>query len=138
MKTFSLVRSALFPIGVAVTLATACSDCGAPPPPDSPPPVDGGKAGVTNPAVRSCDVLFRVGGDEVPTVRFGDGVTGEAVPKAPRLALSFVARADGSLVGADVFQLEFQHDAPPVTLVTQTCYDAAGAVVAGDVLSLQK
>ena len=135
MKTFSLVRTAFFPISVAVSLASACSDCGAPP---DPPPVDGGKAGVTNPAVRSCDVLFRVGGDEVPTVRFGDGVTGEAVPKAPRLALSFVARADGSLVGADVFQLVFQHEAPPVELVKQTCYDAAGAAVAGDALTLQK
>ncbi len=135
MKSNSLVRSILVPLGLTVGLASACDTCGAPAPP---PPVDGGKAGVTNPAVRSCDVLFRVGGDEVPTVRFGDGVTGEAVPKAPRLALSFVARSDGSLVGADVFQLVFEREAPPVTLVTQTCYDAAGAVVTGDALTLQK
>ena len=131
----SNVSSRLAVLLCAAALASACNNCGAPP---DPPPVDGGKAGVTNPAVRSCDVLFQVGGDEVPTVRFGDGVTGEAVPKAPRLALSFVARADGSLVGADVFQLAFQHDAPPVELVKQTCYDAAGAAVAGDALTLQK
>lgn len=133
----------------SVTLATlvalgAC-ECGAPtgdgpePDPDPLPQAVGKNVVVNSARVRSCDAVFRAGGDEVPGVAFADVVDGEAIPRAPRFAISFTARpagTDGSLQGQEVARFAFtRNGAPSPTLVEARCFDADGARV-DDGLSL--
>lgn len=96
----------------------------------------GTNVGVLNDSVRACDLVFRAAGEEVPSVVFGGAVTGEAVPKAPYLAVSFIAREDRSLAGEELLQLVFTGEAAPAELISSTCSDGTGAVVSGDVLRL--
>jgi len=68
-------------------------------------------------------------GEEVPRVNFNDAVIGEAVPKAPFLALSFTARNDESLPESGVFTFVFEGTPTEAELVTQRCFDADGAEI---------
>jgi hypothetical protein len=101
------------------------------------PPVQAG-TGITvvNGAVRACDLVFQVPGDEMPKVEFGAAVKGAAVPKAPNVGVSFVAQSDASLEGQDLGRLVFSAPGQVGELVSSSCYDAQGAPVAGDVVRL--
>jgi len=120
---FGLVAS-----GLALAVA-ACSDCGAPP---NPPPPDGPPGPkVTDATVRSCDILLQMAVDEVPAVDFDNSVRGQSIPQAPRLAISFAARADAALTGATPFTLRFKGAASTATLVSETCFDSTGKAIEG-------
>ena len=110
----TIVLSSLF-------TATACDSCGASP--DGPT--------VTDATVRSCDILVQVAGEEVPAVDFANNVRGQSIPQAPRLAISFAARADETLTGTSPFSLRFKGTASAVTLVSETCFDKDGKAIDG-------
>ena len=112
-----------------------CGDDDPTPEPGVAPPAGTG-INVTNPAARACDVLLRVSGDEVPVVRFSDRVTGQAIPKAPRLALSFVASGEASLVGQELAALIFETADQSAEIVEATCYDGQGTRLEGEPLRL--
>jgi hypothetical protein len=110
-------------------LAAGCSDCGAPPgprPPGRPPGPT-----VTDDAVRSCDLLLSFSGDEIPAVDFDAAVRGQSIPQAPRLAISFAARTDASLAAVTPFSLRFKGTPSTATLVSESCFDAAGRPIEG-------
>jgi len=121
----SLRNAALTTIALSSLLtATACGNCGAPP--NQPP-----GATVNDAAVRSCDILVQMAGDEVPAVDFANNVRGQSIPQAPRLAISFAARADAALTGTSPFSLRFKGTASAVTLVSETCFDKDGRAIDG-------
>ena len=101
---------------LATVTSAACDTCGgvAPPPPG---PV------ITDATVRSCDIVLRLDGDEVPAVEFADSVRGQSIPQAPQLAISFAARADASLQGSAPFVLRFKGSPVPASIVKETCFD---------------
>lgn len=118
----------------SLPFAAACSDCGAPP---NPPPPDGPPGPkVTDTKVRSCDILLSFSGDEIPAVDFDNAVRGQSVPQAPRLAISFAARADASLAAVTPFTLRFKGASSTATLVSETCFDAAGKAIDGTPVAL--
>ena len=122
----SLRTAALTTVALSSLItATACGNCGAPP--NQPP--DG--ATVTDATVRSCDILVQMAGDEVPAVDFANNVRGQSIPQAPRLAISFAARADAALTGSSPFSLRFKGTASAVTLVSETCFDKDGKAIDG-------
>lgn len=122
-----------FPLSVLLASAVATSACGN----CGPAPVPPGGPVVTDATVRSCDILLQVDGDEVPAVEFADGVRGQSIPQAPRLAISFAARADASLQGGIPFTFRFKGAAGALTLVSEQCFDGAGVAVAGTPVELQ-
>ena len=127
----SLRSAALTTIALSSLItATACGSCG-------PAPVPPGGPVVTDATVRSCDILLQVDGDEVPAVEFADGVRGQSIPQAPRLAISFAARADASLQGGIPFTFRFKGAAGALTIVSEQCFDSAGVAVAGTPVELQ-
>ena len=76
-------------------------------------------------AARACEVLLRDGEQaQAVGVRFGAGVKGSFVRRAPRLALSFVAAGDEAIAASDVVPTAVGAGAPE--LVTATCLDAKG------------
>jgi hypothetical protein len=103
---------------------------------DEPPEQTGLSGSVTDGSVRACDLLLKAGGDEVPAVRFLSPVLGEFIPKAPHVAVSFAARVDASLVGAELFRLELKGPVVPATLLKAECYDGQGAPVTGQPVRL--
>ncbi len=108
-------------------LAVSCGDsCG---------PAGEGPIGVSDSSVRACDVLLRFDGSEIPKAFFGAAVLGEAVPKAPHLSLSFVARSDAPLSGeSDLVSLRFEGASQAAELVRASCFDGSGARVDGEPL----
>lgn len=124
-------------LSFALLLLASCGDgCGCEPPPVD-PPLAGTGLQVTSPLARACDAVFRVTADEVPSVTFGDAVRGQAIPKAPRFAVSFVARTDASLVGQPIAAFTFasEGNARP-TLEQARCFDPAGAAIPGTPLTV--
>ena len=119
----------LFLALLATVTSAACDTCGgvAPPPPG---PV------ITDATVRSCDIVLRLDGDEVPAVEFADSVRGQSIPQAPQLAISFAARADASLQGSAPFVLRFKGSPVPASIVKETCFDATGKAVEGTPVTL--
>jgi hypothetical protein len=98
------------------------------------PPATG--ATITDARVRACDLLVLVDGDEVPATTFSEKVRGAAIPKAPRLAVSFAAREDLPLDGQQPFTFAFTGTPGNVSLVDATCFDAQGAALDGTPLRL--
>ena len=131
----SMLHTALrrFPLSVLLASAVATSACGS----CGPAPLPPGGPVVTDATVRSCDILLQVDGDEVPAVEFADGVRGQSIPQAPRLAISFAARADASLQGGIPFTFRFKGAAGALTIVSEPCFDGAGLAVAGTPVELQ-
>lgn len=129
----NMTRRLQWTLGALMAFAAACGPdgCGC-----EPPPQVGNGLSVANAAVRACDAVFSVSGDEIPEVRFQAPVTGESVPKAPRFAISFVANTDASLEGQELARFVFTTNNDPPTLVEARCFDSAGAVVEGQPLRL--
>ena len=123
-RPFTIVLALL-----AAMTSAACDTCGgvAPPPPG---PV------ITDATVRSCDIVLRMDGDEVPAVEFADSVRGQSIPQAPQVAISFAARADASLQGSAPFVLRFKGSPVPASIVKETCFDATGRAVEGTPVAL--
>lgn len=115
-------------VSASLIVAAACGpdSCCAPP----------GDVVVTDATVRSCDILVSVAGDEVPQVEFSADVRGQSIPQAPRLGISFAARTDASLQGTAPFSVRFKGAPAALTLISETCFDSAGAVVPGTPVAL--
>ena len=90
---------------------------------------------VTDARVRSCDIVLRVDGDEVPAVEFDAEVRGQSVPKAPRLGVSFAARTDTAITAAP-FQLRFK-GAGTASIDHEECFDADGKKLDGTPVVIQ-
>lgn len=98
---------------------------------DEDPTPTGSGVVVTSDRARACEVLFSTASGALPSVTFSDVVTGESIPKAPRLAIAFHARQDASLKDKGVADLSAD-----ASLVSARCYDAAGALIAGETVAL--
>ncbi len=112
----------------------ACGEngCGCDP---GPPVTEGSGIFVTSDAVRSCDIVFKSSIDEVPKVNFTDVVTGEYVPRAPHVAISFAARSDQPIANQELARAAFTGTGT-LELVKAECFDASGTAVSGDVVTL--
>lgn len=126
--TRTLTLGALF-FGLA-----ACGDggCGCDP---EPPVTEGSGIFVTSEDVRSCDIVFKSSVDEVPKVNFTNVVTGEFVPRAPHVGVSFAATSDASIANQELARAAFTGTGT-LELVKAECFDASGAAIAGDVVTL--
>jgi hypothetical protein len=128
MRAFFLVS------GVLLAFAACDDDAGTSKPPPVQPPTTSG-IGVTNPAVRGCDVLLEESGGEIAGVTFGETVLGEQSRWAPRTAVSFVMRSDaapsGSLATVSV------EAGGSVSIASASCYDRLGAPVASPGVALR-
>ncbi len=129
-----LMRRALATSLLSVSFAAACGDgCGCTPPPFVPPTFTPPSDVVTiaDERVRACEALLESAGQEVPRASFHQDLRGELVPKAPRFAVSFAARADESLAGKEAIRLEWKGDRQDVTVIQSACFDAQGAKLDG-------
>ena len=85
---------------------------------------------------RACDLILEAAdASRLEGVTFTRRIRGEAVSRAPLMALAFFALDDESLAGA-VARLEYRAGQAPQVL-QETCYDIDGNVVAGTHVSLQ-
>jgi hypothetical protein len=115
----------------------ACTE----PPATTPPPVasSGRNLVVTAANVTGCEAVVRgvgVAGAtdtavEIPTVVFSSAVVGEAVPRAPHLAIAFVVSGSADLQNKEVASFHFIGNSQPPTLVNVRCHTTAGATIDG-------
>ncbi len=99
------------------------------------PPVQQGLA-IADAAARSCEVLFREGaGIAVLGATYDEGVEGFLIREAPSAALAFLRTADAPFEVGSV-QLQLDGDAAALSIVRARCFDARGAELAGDGVTL--
>jgi hypothetical protein len=89
---------------------------------------------IDDPQARSCDVLLQEKGARVLKVRFAASVRGTHLRRAPRVAVSFVGRADAPF-GAQPVIIETEGGAAAgsqaLEVVTVECADRLGSALAG-------
>lgn len=123
-----------FAVGVLFIGLAACGEggCGCDP---TPPVTEGSGIFVTSEAVRSCDIVFKSSVDEIPKINFTNVVTGESVPRAPHVGVSFAATSDASIANQELARAAYTGTGT-LELVKAECFDAAGAAISGDVVTL--
>ncbi len=106
--------------------------------------VDGGgvpdqKFGVTvnDPQARACEVALTEGTREVAGVTFAAGVKGQWSRWAPRVAIAFTATADAALTEVATLTLRIKAAETQFPNETVTCYDRAGAKLAGSKVTIK-
>jgi hypothetical protein len=88
-------------------------------------------------AARGCELLLTDGPDaKVSDVKFGDGVKGSHVRRAPRLGVSFISLKDEAIPGAQISLVVAGKGEPKV--VKTNCVDAKGKTLPKAVVSLVK
>lgn len=123
-------------------LAGACTE-----PPDTTPPgttpppapTSGRNLVVTAADIAGCEAVLRANGVagapdtavELPEVLFSEDVTGEAVPRAPQMAIAFVRSGNTNLQNAEIARFSFVNGSQPPTLVNVRCHTTAGATIEG-------
>jgi hypothetical protein len=88
-------------------------------------------------AARGCELVLTDGPKaKVTEVRFGDGVKGSYVRRAPRVGLSFIAAKDEAIPGAQI-SLVVAGDGQP-TVARTTCVDSKGKALPKAAVSVSK
>jgi hypothetical protein len=102
--------------------------------PDTP---QSGDVNITSPEVRSCDVIFNSDRRSLRgLVTFSDQVRGVLRERLPQTAISFVARANQSIVG-EVISFNLSEDEREAIVIQRSvCYDASGRAVEGEPITL--
>jgi hypothetical protein len=118
-------------------LGLACTE----PPVTTPPTVasSGRNLVVTAANITGCEAVLRGAGVagatdtavELPTVLFSSAVVGEAVPRAPQLAIAFVVSGSADLQNKEIASFHFIGNSQPPTLVNVRCHTTAGATIDG-------
>ncbi|MEL6543599.1 MAG: hypothetical protein AAFQ82_03175 [Myxococcota bacterium] len=99
-----------------------CDNCGA----------ESGQLILLEPNARACEALVEATGGAVTRVEFGDGIAGKAVIEGDRAGISLVSTSGAALPNV-AGTLRFDGE---LRLLKSTCFDAAGAALAGDGLGL--
>ncbi len=132
MKRRLFFRSFVLAALGAVSFAAGSSGCGCGP--EIVP--EGSGIFVVNADARACDVVFKSTVDEVPSINFTSLVVGEAIPRAPYVAVSFVAAQEAAIDNQELGRASFSDASGALELVRAECFDQGGGTLQGDTIGL--